>query len=160
MDLDAKPELLETFDPAALSAARFWKSHVLNELADAGEAGDEEDFETMSIRINGGRAGLDARATIRGRDPRRNRCRCRQRLVGAPGGRIVAQDRARFLRLPAHLPPDPFSRCQLGSLAEHSPFVIALGHQARVRTNAANPLILGPSEKSRSKSVSHGEPLF
>jgi putative chitinase len=61
LNLESQPELLEALDAAALSAAWFWKSHGLNELADSGGAGDEEDFETISIRINGGRAGLDAR---------------------------------------------------------------------------------------------------
>ena len=59
--LEAQPELLRTPGMAALSAAWFWKSHGLNELADVGGAGDDEDFETISIRINGGRAGLDSR---------------------------------------------------------------------------------------------------
>jgi len=61
LQLESEPTLLEEPDHASLSAAWFWKSHGLNELADAGGAGDEEDFETISIRINGGRAGLESR---------------------------------------------------------------------------------------------------
>ena len=61
LNLETQPELLEGLDAAALSAAWFWKSHGLNELADSDGAGDEEDFETISVRINGGRAGLEAR---------------------------------------------------------------------------------------------------
>jgi putative chitinase len=44
-----------------LSAAWFWKTHGLNELADAGGVGDEEDFQTISVRINGGLQGIEAR---------------------------------------------------------------------------------------------------
>ena len=61
LQLESEPTLLEEPDNASLSAAWFWKSHGLNELADAGGAGDEEDFETISIRINGGRSGLTCR---------------------------------------------------------------------------------------------------
>lgn len=48
-DFEAQPELLEQPDYAALSAAHFWSSHGLNELADAG------DFEGISDVINIGR---------------------------------------------------------------------------------------------------------
>jgi putative chitinase len=61
LPLETQPELLEQPDAAALSAAWFWKTHGLNELADAGGLGDEEDFETISIRINGGLQGIEAR---------------------------------------------------------------------------------------------------
>lgn len=62
LPLEAEPERLETPEVAALAAAQFWRSHGLNELADTsdGPAGDAN-FETITIRINGGRVGLDAR---------------------------------------------------------------------------------------------------
>lgn len=47
-----KPELLEQPDGACKSAAWFWKTHGLNELADAGA------FITITKRINGGTNGL------------------------------------------------------------------------------------------------------
>ncbi len=60
--LESQPELLEGSGLAALSAAQFWQSHGLNELADAsGDHTDDQDFVTISIRINGGRAGLAER---------------------------------------------------------------------------------------------------
>lgn len=46
------PELLELPDAACRSAAWFWKSRGLNELADAG------DFIKITRRINGGTNGL------------------------------------------------------------------------------------------------------
>jgi len=49
------PELLELPDAAARSAAWFWKSRGLNELADAG------DFLRVTKRINGGINGMDDR---------------------------------------------------------------------------------------------------
>jgi putative chitinase len=62
LPLEDQPELLEKPEGAALSAAWFWKSHGLNALADDDNPdNDEKDFETISIKINGGRAGLDAR---------------------------------------------------------------------------------------------------
>jgi len=42
-----KPEILEEPKYAALSAAWFWKTHGLNEVA------DEDDFLKISVRING-----------------------------------------------------------------------------------------------------------
>ena len=48
-DFEAQPELLEQPDYAALSAAHYWLSRDLNELADAG------DFEGISDLINIGR---------------------------------------------------------------------------------------------------------
>jgi putative chitinase len=62
LPLEDQPELLEQPAAASLSAAWFWRSHGLNELADDDNPdNDEEDFETISIKINGGRAGLDSR---------------------------------------------------------------------------------------------------
>ena len=49
------PELLELPDAAARSAAWFWWSRGLNELADAG------DFLRVTKRINGGTNGMDDR---------------------------------------------------------------------------------------------------
>jgi putative chitinase len=45
------PEMLETVSGACRSAAWFWKTHGLNELADAGN------FERITRRINGGLNG-------------------------------------------------------------------------------------------------------
>jgi putative chitinase len=60
--LGQQPELLEQPGPAALSAAQFWQSHGLNEFADdRNNENDAADFVTISIRINGGRAGLNER---------------------------------------------------------------------------------------------------
>jgi len=62
LPLDAEPERLAQPDGAALSAAYFWKSRGLNELADdRNDDDDDEDFVTISVIINGGRAGLDSR---------------------------------------------------------------------------------------------------
>jgi putative chitinase len=55
LDLLAKPELLEQPAYAALSAAWFWSSNGLNELADAGQ------FEAITRRINGGLNGQKER---------------------------------------------------------------------------------------------------
>ena len=49
------PELIETPENACRSAAWFWKTHGLNELADAG------DFLTITKRINGGTNGMSMR---------------------------------------------------------------------------------------------------
>jgi putative chitinase len=62
LPLEPNPELLEQPDAAALSAAEFWQSHRLNELADnRNDDDDDEDFVTISIIINGGRVGLEER---------------------------------------------------------------------------------------------------
>src|ERR1039457_2987630 len=60
--LEDQPELLEQPEAAALSAAWFWKSHGLNELADDQNADkDTEDLKTITKRINGGTVGLNER---------------------------------------------------------------------------------------------------
>lgn len=59
LDLITSPELLEQHDIAARSAAWFWKSHGLNELAD--QAGT---FETITRRINGGINGMADRQAL------------------------------------------------------------------------------------------------
>ena len=53
--LDETVAYLETTAGAVESAAWFWKTHGLNEIADAG------DIVTMTKRINGGTIGLDDR---------------------------------------------------------------------------------------------------
>ena len=59
MPLETQPELLLQRQAAALAAGHFWASHGLNELADNEAAdNDDEDFTTISIKINGGRVGL------------------------------------------------------------------------------------------------------
>ena len=55
VDLVTQPELLETNDLACRSAAWFWASHGLNDLADKG------DFERITKHINGGYNGLKER---------------------------------------------------------------------------------------------------
>ena len=55
LDLLASPELLEQPINACRSAAWFWRSHGLNELADAG------DQIKVTRRINGGTNGLAER---------------------------------------------------------------------------------------------------
>jgi putative chitinase len=55
VDLLAAPELLGEPELASRSAAWFWKTHGLNELADAGE------FERITRRINGGLNGYPQR---------------------------------------------------------------------------------------------------
>lgn len=52
------PELLEQASNAAQSAAWFWNSHGLNDLADIG------DFNTITRRINGGLNGLANRLAL------------------------------------------------------------------------------------------------
>jgi putative chitinase len=62
LPLEARPELLETPAVAALAAAQFWQSRGLNQLADdRNDDNDDEDFVTITVTINGGRVGLDAR---------------------------------------------------------------------------------------------------
>jgi len=53
-----QPELLEQPEWAAISAAWWWSSHGLNELADAGK------FETITRSINGGINGLEDRKAL------------------------------------------------------------------------------------------------
>lgn len=52
LDLIDHPEILEDPEMVAVSAAWWWKSHGLNELADAG------DFQRITRIINGGTNGL------------------------------------------------------------------------------------------------------
>ena len=60
--LDQSPELLEQPRGAALSAAWFWASRGLNELADDQNDDDDiEDFVMITVTINGGKAGLAER---------------------------------------------------------------------------------------------------
>jgi len=54
-DLVANPQLVEQPRYAALSAGWFWNKRGLNALADA------MDITTMTVRINGGRIGIDDR---------------------------------------------------------------------------------------------------
>ena len=59
---EAQPELLEEPEGAALTAAHFWQSRGLNELADdRNEDNDDADFVRISVIINGGRVGLEHR---------------------------------------------------------------------------------------------------
>lgn len=62
VDALGNPDLLEEPQGAALSAAWFWQSHGLNELADQldGPQADQH-FETITRHINGGTLGLDER---------------------------------------------------------------------------------------------------
>lgn len=54
-DLISNPELLSQIGLGCLAAGWFWKTHGLNELADA------MDFLTITKRINGGTKGLASR---------------------------------------------------------------------------------------------------
>jgi putative chitinase len=54
-DLVANPELVEQPRYAALSAGWFWNKRGLNALADA------MDITTLTVRINGGKIGIDDR---------------------------------------------------------------------------------------------------
>jgi putative chitinase len=64
LPLEAEPERLEEPEAASLSAAYFWKSRGLNELADdRNDDDDDDDFVTISVIINGGRSGLKERRT-------------------------------------------------------------------------------------------------
>jgi putative chitinase len=54
-DLVANPQLVEEPRYAALSAGWFWNKRGLNALADV------MDITTMTVRINGGRIGIDDR---------------------------------------------------------------------------------------------------
>ena len=65
MPLEEQPDLLLQPGPAALSAAWFWKSHGLNELADDyNDDDDTEDFKIITKRINGGTVGLKERVAF------------------------------------------------------------------------------------------------
>ena len=62
LPLEAQPELLQQPANAALSAAWFWKSHLLNALADHQPNDDEDaDFVAITKKINGGTKGLQER---------------------------------------------------------------------------------------------------
>lgn len=61
VDLITNPELLETNDFACRSAAWFWASRGLNDLADRG------DFERITKRINGGLNGYQERLAYHAR---------------------------------------------------------------------------------------------
>ena len=61
VDLITNPELLETNDLACRSAAWFWASRGLNDLADRG------DFERITKRINGGLNGYQERLAYHAR---------------------------------------------------------------------------------------------
>ncbi len=62
MPLLEQPELAAAPAIAALTAANYWQRLGLNALADHQPGDDDEkDFETISIRINGGRIGLAER---------------------------------------------------------------------------------------------------
>ena len=52
------PEILERPDVAAMSAAWFWNSRYLNQMADIGE------FQKITRKINGGLNGLDDRLKL------------------------------------------------------------------------------------------------
>jgi putative chitinase len=62
LPLEDRPERLLEPGVAALSAAQFWQSRGLNELADHADAdNDDEDFVTISVLVSGGREGLASR---------------------------------------------------------------------------------------------------
>ncbi|CAB3768177.1 glycoside hydrolase family 19 protein [Paraburkholderia humisilvae] len=62
LDLLKQPDLLQEPEGAARSAAWFWWSNKLNELADPKPGRDlAEDFTTITKRINGGTIGMQAR---------------------------------------------------------------------------------------------------
>jgi putative chitinase len=65
LPLEADPDLAKHPPVAALCAAQFWRSHGLNELADNTEADDDdEDFESITVRINLGKLGLSERRAL------------------------------------------------------------------------------------------------
>ena|ERR1051325_4514061 len=55
LDLVGQPEQVATPQVGFQTSAWFWRTHNLNELADAG------DFKTITKRINGGLNGYDSR---------------------------------------------------------------------------------------------------
>lgn len=62
LPLETEPQRLEQPEGASLSAAWFWQSRGLNELADdRNDDDDDADFTKISILINGGRAGIKER---------------------------------------------------------------------------------------------------
>jgi putative chitinase len=62
LPLEGEPERLATPDVATLSAAHFWHSRGLNELADDRSGDDDDaDFVRISVIINGGPNGLHER---------------------------------------------------------------------------------------------------
>jgi putative chitinase len=61
LDLLERPALLELPDHAVRSAAYFWQSNGMNELADDGT---EKAFKEITRRINGGFNGYDDRAAL------------------------------------------------------------------------------------------------
>ena len=65
LPLEEQPDLLLQPGPAALAAAWFWQNHGLNELADdKSDDNDNEDFITITRRINGGTMGLKERLAL------------------------------------------------------------------------------------------------
>lgn len=60
LDLIANPELLEETESACRSAAWFWQSHGLNQLADDGM----NSFGVITRRINGGTNGISDRLAL------------------------------------------------------------------------------------------------
>jgi len=61
LPLETEPELLQQPPVAALSAAYFWKSRGLNELADKSRGNDDEAFTRISTIVNGGTTNLPER---------------------------------------------------------------------------------------------------
>jgi putative chitinase len=61
LDLLERPALLELPDHATRSAAYFWQSNGMNELADEGT---EKAFKEITRRINGGFNGYEDRASL------------------------------------------------------------------------------------------------
>lgn len=68
VDLEAQPELLEQPKYAALSAAFFWQSNRLNQLADCltgrRDASEQKTLTAICRRINGGTNGLSERVAF------------------------------------------------------------------------------------------------
>lgn len=59
VDFVDNPELLETWDYAAISAGYFWKTNGINQLADRlGGPDEHERFKAVVKRVNGGYIGL------------------------------------------------------------------------------------------------------
>lgn len=65
IDLDETPDVLAEPTTASLSAAWFWSSRGLNELADHAPGDDDErDFTRITVIINGGKVGLAERLAL------------------------------------------------------------------------------------------------